>query len=468
LDYKARLRDPYQFAYPNQPGHPHPAVFMVPGNHDWYDGLVSFLALFCRKKRTTVGNWRTRQRRSYFAVQIKPDWWIWAIDIALTEDMDQPQADYFVAIARAMPQGAKIILCSAEPGWYEGAASFDSLHYAAQLANNAQADDKTPKNFRIIAALSGDTHHYARYSSEFGTEFVTSGGGGAFLHGTHSLKDTLRVKWLKTANQTLSLQACYPSREESRKLLSGNFRFPLLNWEFALLLGVIYWPLVYWIAMRPRLDTVLMIAAVLAAGFCGYGLHQAKKKPAKAFGLALAQACAHLIAIWLLSRLFISINADLLAPRESSWRWFFVLGLETVPIGGLLAGFIFGVNLWITSRYLDMNHNDAFSSMRLDGYRQFLRLRLRDNELTIYPVGLDRVPRRDEWRPGPGPAPVGSRYLPPDEVKPRLIEPPVTIKAREVESVTEAVKPHVLQQGATPTAPAPSTDGSSSPPSRPT
>jgi hypothetical protein len=28
--------------------------------------------------------------------------------------MDQPQADYFVAIAREMPQGANIILCSAE------------------------------------------------------------------------------------------------------------------------------------------------------------------------------------------------------------------------------------------------------------------------------------------------------------------------------------------------------------------
>ena len=32
-------------------------------------------------------------------------------------DIDQPQADYFKAIASRMDPGSKIILCSAEPGW---------------------------------------------------------------------------------------------------------------------------------------------------------------------------------------------------------------------------------------------------------------------------------------------------------------------------------------------------------------
>jgi len=50
--YNARLREPYELAFPNEHGSSHPPVFMVPGNHDWYDGLVAFLAMFCRTKRT--------------------------------------------------------------------------------------------------------------------------------------------------------------------------------------------------------------------------------------------------------------------------------------------------------------------------------------------------------------------------------------------------------------------------------
>ena len=190
-------------------------MFLIPGNHDWYDGLVAFLAIFCREKTTYIGRWVTRQRRSYFALKLAPDWWLWAIDIQLAEDMDQPQADYFVAIAvsEAMPANSKIILCSAEPGWYkaeEQAASFRSLGYAAWIAENAK------KNFRIVAGLSGDTHHYARYVSNFGTQFITSGGGGAFLHGTQDLKDTIRIKWLHHSNGLLNLGP--PPNELSPKI----------------------------------------------------------------------------------------------------------------------------------------------------------------------------------------------------------------------------------------------------------
>ena len=85
-------------------------MFAIPGNHDWYDGLVNFLAFFARQKLTPIGNWRTQQRRSDFAARLIILCWLWAIDIALVADMDQPQADYFVAVAKAMPQGGSVIL----------------------------------------------------------------------------------------------------------------------------------------------------------------------------------------------------------------------------------------------------------------------------------------------------------------------------------------------------------------------
>jgi hypothetical protein len=46
------------------------------------------------------------------------------------------------------------------------------------------------------------------------------------------------------------------------------------------------------------------------------------------------------------------------------------------------------------SRWWNLNHNDAFSAMRLDSHRNFLRLRIKDDAVTIYPIGLNRVPRR--------------------------------------------------------------------------
>src|SRR5262249_14004666 len=81
------------------------------------DGLVLFLALFGRREHRHLGGWRSHQCRSYFALQITPKLWVWAMDAQLADDVDQPQKDYFVAIAKAMPGGSNIILCGPEPDW---------------------------------------------------------------------------------------------------------------------------------------------------------------------------------------------------------------------------------------------------------------------------------------------------------------------------------------------------------------
>lgn len=465
--YKDRLRDPYRDAFPVDDQAPRPPVFMIPGNHDWYDGLVSFLALFCRSRPTSVGNYQAIQRRSYFAIELKPGWWIWAIDIALTEDMDQPQADYFITMAAAMPQRARIILCTAEPGWYDAdtkAAAFRTLDYAAKLADNAGRD------FKIIVALSGDTHHYARYVSGFGTQFVTSGGGGAFLHGTHSLGDTITLDWLKQKHQSLTLAACYPSREQSRELLKGDFLFPVHNPEFAALLGVVYWLCAVAITAHWSLASEIIVALVIWGGFSAYFGYQERGKVAAAkldpeeepdemtrtvkagttiLGVQLPpllQSAAHFVTLFLLAWLFAEVNARYLGVATGGWASFFLLAPEMILFGGAAAGFIFGVNLFVNSRYLDMSHNDAFSAMRLDSYRQFMRLRLVGDDLTIYPIGIDRVPQRDEWvlNPNYRQPPIRSRYLAPPSMKPRLIEPPILIAGDKVAPITEAVKPAEL------------------------
>ncbi len=91
--------------------------------------IARFLSNFCRKEPTVIGGWRTRQGRSYFAARLTESWWLWGIDIALIEDMDQPQADYFATIAQHM-DNANLILCNSEPGLYnaaENSKAFRSL-----------------------------------------------------------------------------------------------------------------------------------------------------------------------------------------------------------------------------------------------------------------------------------------------------------------------------------------------------
>ena len=80
-----RLVDPYEMALPSRrPGRSRrlacrcrparPTCWRMPGNHDWYDGLQSFVKVFCRRAR--VGGWVTPQARSYFAVQLPHRTWL--------------------------------------------------------------------------------------------------------------------------------------------------------------------------------------------------------------------------------------------------------------------------------------------------------------------------------------------------------------------------------------------------------
>jgi hypothetical protein len=82
-EYHARLRDPYDWAF-YECGKPYRKLFAIPGNHDWYDGLSAFSALFCsardrisRGKGVQIGGWRCYQHRSYFAIKLPHNWWIW-------------------------------------------------------------------------------------------------------------------------------------------------------------------------------------------------------------------------------------------------------------------------------------------------------------------------------------------------------------------------------------------------------
>lgn len=478
-DYTNRLHTPYRAAFPNSNHEDaeHPPLFLIPGNHDWYDGLTLFLALFCRGRETSLGSWRAIQHRSYFALSLPFDWWIWGFDSQLNEDIDKPQAEYFTAIARQMPENAKIIICASVPSWLKAEMSakspskrqeyYRSLDYIANIAKNECIAAK------IFAVLSGDLHHYSRYSSDdAGTQFITAGGGGAFLHPTHHLKDEIKLKWLKEQHSLFlktepeedhkfsEQEACYPSRSKSRSLAWGNLLFPLKNLEFAATLGFLYAGLVGLlllgnsdfgidIALRKReiLDSPLsyFVSVAVLGIFWKYAEgHNTWSKTVA----GLLHGVTHLAAI-------LSIACAL--PLLTNWLHSFIPDLTIIPnvqeffiafitiiiCGGLIGGGIWGFYLFIVNFCFGLHANDAFSAMRLDKYRNFLRICLKENEMIIYPIGLEKSLHRKNWEVNSN-AKSGNQIeatiIPKVPLNPKLIERAIIIRDRTVKKVEDVSK----------------------------
>ncbi|MGH2900016.1 MAG: metallophosphoesterase, partial [Solirubrobacteraceae bacterium] len=240
--YEDRFIGPFASALPKTDDPDKPDMYALPGNHDWYDGLVSFLRVFCARDGR-VGDWRTRQRRSYFAIRLPNDWWVWAIDIQLDTYIDDVQLDYF--LSQEVAPGDKVILMTAKPSWVKAVpgrtepASWRYLSYFEERVVRA-------KQARLVMTITGDLHHYARYEptgdgAEDQPTRLTAGGGGAYLSGTHTLKQTLDVRSLGAAGSaTYARTEIYPTEQDSRRLSNGILKLAQLNPSFAALMGGVY------------------------------------------------------------------------------------------------------------------------------------------------------------------------------------------------------------------------------------
>lgn len=510
-------------------------VFLLPGNHDWYDGLNAFDELFCRARDTVspgliMGRWRCVQHRSYFAIRLPHNWWIWGLDIQLSQNIDVGQVQYFRWMAQHMKdlvaeearlkaeaegiasvpvEQPKVIVVIAEPSWHHGAAAGSTAAYPNNLQKllNMAIDEAT-----VCAVIAGDLHHYSRYfGTETGVNLITSGGGGAYLAPTHALNSELMVPWRnRTHHFTLrsdpgrpfdeqkgaaktAEEAVYPSRKVCNRLSWRLLLFPFLNPTFAFGLGFFYWLMAwfYSIAQLPdelkrtctpiRNKSTPTIGEYLRAG-CGNDLtwtnwftlplEAATSQPALA-GMAIllfvallgfssvkrrfwriintaAHWSAHILAIVLISAWSIQIN-----PVVIKWLKDFVPGMPTssaietvlsisffiteqVVIGGFVGGLIWGIYLFISCRWFKTITDLAFSALRIANYKNFLRLHVTKDKVTIYPIGLDRVPHRYEWR-APKQAEheqgVVAAFLPTTPLKPRLIEPPIVIEPKRVRDI---------------------------------
>jgi hypothetical protein len=96
-------------------------------------------------------------------------------------------------------------------------------------------------------------------------------------------------------------------------------------------------------------------------------------------------------------------------------------------IGGYLLGsIIMGVYLFVSLRIFGRHDNEAFSALKIEDYKNFLRMHIdADGNLKIYPVKIEKVAREWDYEPNDG----NGFYRPRTALKPELIEEkPITIR----------------------------------------
>ncbi|HEV2851860.1 MAG TPA: metallophosphoesterase [Thermoanaerobaculia bacterium] len=459
-EYHNRLIMPYRAALPCAAEGEPPHLYAVPGNHDWYDGLSNFTRIFCQGG--WIGGWKTKQKRSYFALKLPHNWWLWGIDIQLEGFIDSSQLDYFKGI-RLEPED-KIILCTAEPAWVyavtKGPEAFRSLAYFEDRVIR----EKDGGVMRV--ALTGDLHHYTRYESADGrTQRITAGGGGAYLYATHESPEALSLaegreqvgSEVKDRTVDYTLKQTFPSRERSKALSFGSLRLPWRSWRFGAFLASFY-GLFTWIIQSASLTlpglsfletvredslgetfqkfagiaarspsvaflTLLMVGGMIA--FC------AAPKTGLRVLLGAAHGLGHIALTVLLLFSFARINPHLPWLRDfhpGSLPYLGTSVLEMLLVGGFLGGFLMAIYLMLCSSLGGFHTNEVFSSQRMADYKNFLRLHIdRTGKLTLYPVGIPDVCKGKDWRFQKDGALSDPWWKPKQPIRAELIEKPVEV-----------------------------------------
>ncbi|MDX3748988.1 metallophosphoesterase family protein [Streptomyces sp. AK08-02] len=234
-DYGTKFFRPYQ-------DYPAP-IYAIPGNHDWYEDLNGFMRVFCdapplpaepAPRALTPARLRSllwhrpsavdeqrlaeaaklRSNPAQQAVQPGPYWAIDAgpirvigIDTGLLGTLDAEQGRWLREVsAGPVPK----ILITGSPLYVDGE------HHPCPIDGGGTVDDlvRDPER-NFVAAIGGDIHNYQRYPVSVPgptgrtIQYLVSGGGGAFMHATHT------IKRVSVADVTEDDFRCYPLRGDS-------------------------------------------------------------------------------------------------------------------------------------------------------------------------------------------------------------------------------------------------------------
>jgi hypothetical protein len=435
VEYQNRMLGPYQAALPCAVGEA-PELFAIPGSHDWYDGLVNFTSIFCRKR--WIGGWKTAQRRSYFALKLPNRWWLWGVDIQFGSYIDEAQLRYFAGVALDhVEPGDRIILCTAKE--VDSGRKDTEIHSDRDL-EFLEREVITACGARLVLYVKSGKHYYARYEQDNGPrQHIASGGGGAFLHPTHNLPERMDLPGAEGPVPYRKART-YPSPEVSKRLRRRIWLLAPYNLPLAGVFGAIQVLLAFMLGLHlrdrhvalglsdllnavwesPTLFLLIPLVIVSLVGMVRFA-HDARGLRRFLVGtvhtaLQLASAAGFMIASSWLSSAF---------GLRGAWSLVAFFGLIFV-VGGI--GGMVGMSgyLWVANCF-GLHGTEGYAAQHHQDLKHFLRLHIQaDGDLTIYPIGVDRVGRK--WTLCPD-APAQAPWFAPHgaEPEPHLIEKPITI-----------------------------------------
>ncbi|MEI2685475.1 MAG: hypothetical protein V9G14_03755 [Cypionkella sp.] len=239
-------------------------LYGIPANHDYYDFLDGFNRQFCQPishdshnpllndpKDPQLGllGFERLQKTSYISLDLPFNWCLWGLDCQ-TGKMDKRQRAFFVStfypqllktgilfdidkkaeVEQKLMANApsKLIVVTPEPTtvfgkWANPDSQVVETFKSLGLQTSFLADSHGKLNAdRCRLDISGDIHHYERYwgnsqddKTQSNYASVVAGGGGAFLHPSH------------TDLNEIASQALYPPKADSHQLFTKKILNPL-------------------------------------------------------------------------------------------------------------------------------------------------------------------------------------------------------------------------------------------------
>ena len=308
----------------------------------------------------------------------------------------------------------------------------DSLFYLiSDLKKTAKLSDLVAQypdfqlEFKMV--LCGDIHHYSHYeffpkSAEEFIELqhlVTSGGGGAFGHLTNFLPKVVTIPDFDKREGgfvNYRLKTTYPTKKQSERQVRNNLIFPYYNFYFTLMLTGISYISTY-IFFHSASNLLEIMALLIVPATVTLIVHKvvaperSKKEEWQDYFLHLSLFTAILLIQFFLLTEFQehlkiidlkTVSAihdfypDLLQSLQiDEFKANTLVNTETkhivtILLSGILNAFLFGIYLFLSYRLYGKHLTEASSSSIQKKYRNFLKFKITDSQITEYTVGIEK------------------------------------------------------------------------------
>lgn len=454
----------------------------IPGNHDWYGGLYAFQEYFCSNRQ--YGNYSIKQPTSYHAIRLTKNLWVWMLDIQLAENFNTEQIKYFSDLCSQkeyLPEKNEhwqIILCIAQPFWFQKSVDPEDKLYT--MVDNFVTQlfiNQNPKQFvspkgkklrrflELKVILTGDIHHYTRFNLKYNDlinnvddkvykntkpitkplALITAGGGGAYTYPTHHMEDKVKNRAFqsKVNNASINMDHYYPDSVSSIRLRhhclwnifwkNASFAlFPFAMYLFSFLLFAGYLPPFTEVVKSIKLSYIAFMICFYLFGNTAfyYLLAQTLDKYFKYMPYYHKYPWYGLVALFSVINLCMFLLAY-------NWQKSVVdshigeLTLETlsfyliVSLISILNTYFFGLYIYLSNVFFKLHDNEIFSISKINKFKNFLRIKIDKDNITIYPIGIDNINNSLKTSFEQCDFPKLKKGL--DETVVQLIEPPIKI-----------------------------------------